>query len=1250
MAVKDLVQLYESSSPTDTLTSTASPDHSTQARRIQPANTSSQVQRDLSAVLPPPRPARFIQRVEGRVGASPLALQGTSQTHTPPDVFSTKSLTNTLHHDRPSALLADSAQDSQSSLVTSRSSGFKASRFTRSQPSQTLVMDDDDLSEHELLVKHSYPPSSAWTSSTLNNAHASSSGLGSLHSFHKPIPAQVVFSRTASPLSLPKLDEYLASFPARAFGDEDCKTSQGMFPPMDQLAKTGLSLDDLETNSKVAPAWRNRKSILGATMNVLLGLMGSSALASFYSLQGLINTVQIFALILSTIVPLSGKNLENDWRTLFLGTIPNILALNFASILAQSLVILVIFMTIAAFLLYYFYRWTINCDRYNSIEGLQQTESKGKQWGLLVVTFLLTIIYLPLSTMSVHVLVWSEELWAIPNPYTNSTVSPPTVAPLGPPDEFRDPLDFCWTTTMKRNEVNFAPVVIILSSLVFVFLTVWYPLALHRVIRRSVPKVDKYTELGRPRSHVDMDGEYHRLLARDRNPFAFLYNGFRLGWGTYMSTYLYAKLSTLVIVSVIDPNNCFFRSLSRSAIPVVRQILLLLATLGFFIAQCVFAPFLDPVNNASEWTSRLNYVTTATTALAITLNIPGKDIIDTYVLYSIYIVTYGLSFYFSLINFGWMQRVVKRWTRRIDFSIDIFSPRLDISPSSIHTKRRIWQESVSALLLTDSECHIPALQTMTFAQARDSEFPPYLLDFAGTPGERHAENLKILREVGSIAYNRAVAFVTGPDFAWYQHLEDEIQENFIGPDSYWKRPGDGSTPNCTSYFGNAWWIPFPPTLVIRYDDGPHAVLTDASDLEAYIEQNSSRDIQRRRHVRMSLRSLEGQIVTWPYEDVQDVGSRSVWCCGRGRYNAVTSKHYQRAVLRIKRRGHLVWQGLHLGSGFNVELKYTKRVKISGDIIGLNEDFDLTPSLARFLELNKHLIDQGLYEIEGKISSYRRYHRKECRRKTRVLTYRFLAFVYDQPRDPDGLAQSSIEFERDRRVRQLMMSSEPVFKLAYKRLDTVSVSEAATWWYIFWDDLWRRNHDTISGLELYASDFNPHYATSIAYTPLPRAALESFLIQRGLLHSKPRWNDFFHAGFLNKVYLRLNDAVFRDSRRAIMLHLGNDRRELDMEDIDILTQGQPSTLGTGGGTDHDDSWIRARPTYRWEGLLNDPPRRGGHEGRRKWFRKLGAWFGITPLWRSGSSSNGISLDVRLDNGRYVLLDDSSSVGGASSQRQ
>ena len=49
-------------------------------------------------------------------------------------------------------------------------------------------------------------------------------------------------------------------------------------------------------------------------------------------------------------------------------------------------------------------------------------------------------------------------------------------------------------------------------------------------------------------------------------------------------------------------------------------------------------------------------------------------------------------------------------------------------------------------------------------------------------------------------------------------------------------------------------------------------------------------------------------------------------------------------------------------------------------------------------------------------------------------------------------------------------------------------------------------------------------------------------------------------------------------------------------------------------------VRYRP-YRWEGLLSDPPHKGV-EGRRKWLLKLEAWFGLSPLWRSGTPSNDL----------------------------
>lgn len=120
-------------------------------------------------------------------------------------------------------------------------------------------------------------------------------------------------------------------------------------------------------------------------------------------------------------------------------------------------------MVIVGVLLFFFYRATSLCCKLGAPEGLQQPAYMTNSWSLVIISFILTILYLPLSTMAMHVLVWSEDLWVVPNPYTNATSFPPVVPPLGPPDEFRDPLDFCYTTTMKRNQINFAPIVFIFA-------------------------------------------------------------------------------------------------------------------------------------------------------------------------------------------------------------------------------------------------------------------------------------------------------------------------------------------------------------------------------------------------------------------------------------------------------------------------------------------------------------------------------------------------------------------------------------------------------------------------------------------------------------------------------------------------------------------------------------------------------------------------------------------------------------------
>ena len=118
-----------------------------------------------------------------------------------------------------------------------------------------------------------------------------------------------------------------------------------------------------------------------------------------------------------------------------------------------------------------------------------------------------------------------------------------------------------------------------------------------------------------------------------------IFSGFRRGWSTYESTYLFVKLSALLIIATFDSNNCLFRSVSRTVIPIIRQVLLLIAMMAFFVVQCIYTPFMDPVNNAQEWTSRINYVATSLVGLLVVLNMPSEQILDTYVLYA-YVCSY----------------------------------------------------------------------------------------------------------------------------------------------------------------------------------------------------------------------------------------------------------------------------------------------------------------------------------------------------------------------------------------------------------------------------------------------------------------------------------------------------------------------------------------------------------------------------------------------------------------------------------
>ena len=307
MAVKELVGLFEPSPYTD-----ISPGVGTSRRR---APHPSILEIDDP---PPPRLARFLHHPRPPSDTPITDEQGGSR------FDSDTTLTEHDNNDEEPLMKATLDVTEAHNIMGGNSNIATISDFRTIllRPPVGHEAGKDAGNEHNLHNKHSYPPvSKTRRPLSLTPIRRQSQRC----SPHVPVPTRTLFARRASPLYLPKLDDFLASHKPPKFtmleegstGDKFGKPT--MFPPMERLAASGLSIEELEINSR-SPGWRNRGTILGAIVNVVLGftvspfldppsafylrachVQGSSALATYYSLQGLFNTVQVFALLLSTV-------------------------------------------------------------------------------------------------------------------------------------------------------------------------------------------------------------------------------------------------------------------------------------------------------------------------------------------------------------------------------------------------------------------------------------------------------------------------------------------------------------------------------------------------------------------------------------------------------------------------------------------------------------------------------------------------------------------------------------------------------------------------------------------------------------------------------------------------------------------------------------------------------------------------------------------------------------------------------------
>lgn len=186
--------------------------------------------------------------------------------------------------------------------------------------------------------------------------------------------------------------------------------------------------------------------------------------------------------------------------------------------------------------------------------------------------------------------------------------------------------------------------------------------------------------------------------------------------------------------------------------------------------------------------------------------------------------------------------------------------------------------------------------------------------------------------------------------------------------------------------------------------------------------------------------------------------------------------------------------------------------LSAEELGIGPSFELSSRLASFLRDNRHLVEQASPSVRRKLHEHRQFFARDALLKEATLSYAFLVDVYGADGLDDKTLEAALEGEQDAKVRSLPSRHSGSLAFMQERLRVVNRDLACQWWYVIWDDMWRRNADTVPQLRQNEQDFSPIYRTSICYRPMGRKSLQEFLDHRGLW-SRDGKKGFFNHGVL-----------------------------------------------------------------------------------------------------------------------------------------
>eukprot|EP00474_Spongospora_subterranea_P004981 CRZ05439.1 hypothetical protein [Spongospora subterranea] len=432
---------------------------------------------------------------------------------------------------------------------------------------------------------------------------------------------------------------------------------------------------------------------------------------------------------------------------------------------------------------------------------------------------------------------------------------------------------------------------IFLSVLCIIFFIIPTPIVFYHIIERNKPQPSLYDKEGLLREGGYTDANYRDDLKSNLSPFKGLYEPYERRWAYHKVVVMVMKLLIVLPMAIMVASNRVGSNLGSSGVSglLLSQALATIAVLSVYAIWCWSTrPFLNSTDDVLDGVSRLTILIISLIGLLSSQTDAGSKIFGAFanILAGISSLAAAVMIISGIPKF---RSAFKNFREQASFTqngeeVLVFSKKLSLEKAR---KLRIWHEFWDVLFAQDAEYRLPSKKDVKGKYEpiqldyKYGSSPPYLIPFAGTVAERHAENKTIcafesvqsyrsailaavnMRQDLSSGLFRDVALlvhsVCGLDVFWDGAVESNEKHSKATCECEREtKPGSSQT-----HFGKAFCVPFPLCVVIRFDDTKEETIFSLSpivtgvkrnefesraQLAQFVAQNMSPEVRRRRQV------------------------------------------------------------------------------------------------------------------------------------------------------------------------------------------------------------------------------------------------------------------------------------------------------------------------------------------------------------------------------------------------------------------